>query len=346
MDIAKVDKNFAVQTQIQREGLRFYDAESAPFQIYGVYRDGELFRRLPESVAKETSNGVWSLHANTAGGRVRFVTDSPFIAISAEMGNVGKMPHFPFTGSIGFDMYSGKRYLHTFVPPIDVTEHFEAIRDVPPGLREYTINFPLYSEVRKLWIGLQEGCRLEAAPEYSIADPVVYYGSSITQGGCASRPGCAYQSIITRTLDCDHINLGFSGNAKGEDAMAEYIAGLKMSAFVYDYDHNAPSPEHLEATHQRMFRIIRKANPELPVLMLTRPKYYLTAEEEKRQEIVRRTYESALAEGDRNVYFIPGTELLLELVREEALVDNCHPADGGFISMAYVIGQTLKEILK
>ena len=346
MDIAKVDKNFAVQTQIQREGLCFHDAESAPFRICGVYRDGELFRRLPEAVARNTNDGVLRLHANTAGGRVRFVTDSPFIAISAEMGSVGKMPHFPFTGSIGFDMYSGKRYIHTFVPPIDVTEHFEAIRDVTPGLREYTINFPLYSEVRKLWIGLQEGCRLEAAPEYSIADPVVYYGSSITQGGCASRPGCAYQSIITRTLDCDHINLGFSGNAKGEDAIAEYIAGLKMSAFVYDYDHNAPSPEHLEATHQRMFRIIRKANPELPVLMLTRPKYYLTAEEEKRQEIVRRTYESALAEGDRNVYFIPGTELLLELVREEALVDNCHPADGGFISMAYVIGQKLKEILK
>ena len=93
-------------------------------------------------------------------------------------------------------------------------------------------------------------------------------------------------------------------------------------------------------------QIIRQANPELPILMLSRPKYYLTSEEEKRLEIVRRTYENALAAGDRNVYFIPGTELLLELVREEALVDNCHPADGGFISMAYVIGQKLKEILK
>ena len=346
MDIAKIDKNFAVETQIQREGLRFYDAESAPFKIYGVYRDGDRFRRLPESVAKATSEGVLRLHANTAGGRVRFVTDSPFIAISAEMGTVGKMPHFPFTGSIGFDVYSGKRYVYTFVPPIDVTERYEAIRDVLGGMREYTINFPLYSEVKKLWIGLQEGCRLEAAPEYAIGDPVVYYGSSITQGGCASRPGCAYQSIISRNLDCDHINLGFSGNAKGEEAIAEYIAGLKMSAFVYDYDHNAPTPEHLEATHERMFKTIRKAQPDLPILMLTRPKYYLADVEKQRLEIVRKTYENALAAGDGNVYFIPGPELLLDLVREEALVDNCHPADGGFISMAYVVGNKLKEILK
>lgn len=346
MDIAKIDKNFAVPTKIQREGLVFHDAESAPFKIYGVYRDGERFRRLPEAVAKATNDGVWRLHANTAGGRVRFVTDSPFVAISAQLGSVGKMPHFAFTGSIGFDLYSGKQYMRTFVPPVNVEEHFEDIRDVAPGLREYTINFPLYSEVKKLYIGLQEGCRLEAAPEYSVADPVVYYGSSITQGGCASRPGCAYQSIITRNLDCDHINLGFSGNARGEDAIAEYIAGLKMSAFVYDYDHNAPTPEHLEATHERMFRIIRKAQPDLPVLMLSRPKYYLEDAEKQRLEIVRKTYEKALAAGDKNVYFIPGPELLLDLVREEALVDNCHPADGGFISMAYVVGNKLKEILK
>ena len=346
MDIAKIDKNFAVETKIEREGLVFFDAESAPFRICGVYRDGDKFRRLPEAVSKAANDGVWRLHANTAGGRVRFVTDSPFIAISACMGNVGKMPHFPFTGSIGFDLYSGKRYFRTFVPPVDVTEHFEGIRDVEPGLREYTINFPLYSEVRKLYIGLQEGCRLEAAPEYTYSTPVVYYGSSITQGGCASRPGCAYQSIITRNLDCDHINLGFSGSARGEEAIADYIAGLKMSAFVYDYDHNAPTPEHLEATHEKMFRTIRAAQPELPILMLTRPKYYLSREEQERQAIVRRTYENALAAGDKNVYFIPGTELLLDLVREEALVDNCHPADGGFISMAHVIGQKLKEILE
>lgn len=262
------------------------------------------------------------------------------------MGTVGKMPHFPFTGSIGFDLYTGKKYINTYVPPVDIETCYESVLDLDGEEREYTVNFPLYSDVRKLYIGLQEGCSLKAAPEYSISKPVVYYGSSITQGGCASRPGNAYQSIITRELDCDHINLGFSGSARGEEEIARYIAGLEMSAFVYDYDHNAPTAEHLQQTHERMFRTIREAQPNLPILMLSKPKYYLPAEDVTRMEIIRQTYENAIAAGDRNVYFIPGLELILELVRETATVDNCHPNDSGFVSMAYVIGEKLKQILK
>lgn len=345
MDITKIDQNFAVETKIQRDGLAFYDVEQAPFRVYGVYWEDGRYRRLPEAVAKAVSTSVNVLHTNTAGGRVRFVTDSPYIAISAQMGSVGKMPHFPFTGSIGFDLYTGKKFIKNFTPPIDVTDHFEGVIDLDGTERAYSINFPLYSDVRKLYIGIKEGCTLKAAPEYSITKPVVYYGSSITQGGCASRPGNAYQSIITRELDCDHINLGFSGSAKGEDAIAHYIAGLEMSAFVYDYDHNAPNAEHLWQTHERMFQTIRAAQPELPILMLSRPKFHLEDWERDRQTIIRKTYENALAAGDQNVYFIPGTELILELVRESATVDNCHPNDSGFVSMAYVIGEKLKQIL-
>ncbi len=347
MDISKVDRNFAVKTNIEKDDIVFYDAEQAPFKIYGIKREGELFRRLPESIAKATNEGVHHLHANTAGGRVRFVTDSPYIAIVSEYGSyVGKMPHFPFTGSIGYDLYTGKQYLKTFVPHIDTKERLESVIDIyEPALREYTINFPLYSEVKKLYIGLKEGCVLEPVADYVEPLPIVYYGSSITQGGCASRPGNAYQSIIGRELDMDHINLGFSGSAKAEDVIADYVAGLEMCVFVYDYDHNAPNTAHLAATHEKMFKKVRAAHPDLPILMLTRPKYYLTAEEEERQAIVRKTYENALAAGDKNVYFIPGTELLVDLVRECALVDNCHPNDAGFASMAYVIGNKLKEIL-
>jgi len=346
MDITKIDKNFAIETNIEREGLTFYDIQQEPFQTYGIYWENGKYRRMPESVAKATNPGVGELHADTAGGRVRFVTDSPYIAICAQMGEVRKMSHFPFTGSIGFDLYTGKRYIKTFVPPVDVTDTVEGVVDVDGVEREYTINFPLYSQVCKLYIGIREGSTLKAAPEYRFSKPIVYYGSSITQGGCASRPGNAYQSILTRELDCDHINLGFSGSAKGEDVIAEYIAGLEMSVFVYDYDCNAPTPEHLRVTHERMFKIIRKAQPELPIVMLTRPKYYLNAEEEERVAIVEKTYGNAIAEGDRNVYFIPGPELILELVRETATVDDCHPNDSGFVSMAYVLGEKLKRILK
>ena len=206
---------------------------------------------------------------------------------------------------------------------------------------------PLYSCVEDLYIGLKDGCTLKPACDYSVKKPVVFYGSSITQGGCASRSGNAYSNMISRELDCDHINLGFSGKAKAEIPMAEYIAGLEMSVFVYDYDHNAPDVAYLEETHERMFKIIRNAQPELPILMLTRPRYDLSKPgDSERLEVVRRTYENALAVGDKNVYFIPGPELILDLVRESALVDGTHPNDGGFSSMAYVIGNKLREILK
>lgn len=346
MKIEQIDKNFVVETKIEREGLTFFDIEEEPFRIYGLIREDGHFCRLPEAVAKATNDGVARLCRHNAGGRVRFVTDSPYIAISAEMNGVGKMPHFALTGSIGFDLYAESRYDGTFTPPFGVDAHYENIIDVKQsGEHVYTINFPLYSGVKKLYVGLKAGCVLKAAPDYTVEKPVVYYGSSITQGGCASRPGNAYQAIITSQLDCNHINLGFSGSARGEDAIADYIAGLEMSAFVYDYDHNAPSIEHLANTHERMFLRIREKNPELPVMMLSRPKYHLSSGERDRMAIIRRTWENAVARGDKNVYFIPGPELILDLVRETATVDNCHPNDSGFVSMAYVVGNKLREIL-
>ncbi len=345
MDISKIDKNFALETKLEREGLVFLDAEEAPFQIYGVFREGDRFCRMPGEVAKSTSEGVAWLATHTAGGRVRFVTDSPFIAISAQVDNSSRLPHFPFTGSIGFDFYTGTRYLHTFVPPVEVTDSFEGIRETDGVLREYTVNFPLYSDVKKLHIGLKEGCRLEAAPAYRVEKPVVYYGSSITQGGCASRPGNSYESILSRELDCDYVNLGFSGSAKAEPAIQDYIAELPMSVFVYDYDYNAPTFAHLEATHEQMFLRFRASQPDTPVVILSRPQYYLSPEEQSRKALIRRTYENALAAGDKNVYFIPGDELILPLVRDSALVDNTHPNDSGFVSMAHVLGKLLKELL-
>ena len=121
----------------------------------------------------------------------------------------------------------------------------------------FTINFPLYQGVNSLYIGLKEGSVIKEAPEYETTAPFVYYGSSITQGGCASRPGSAYQNILSRHLQWDHINLGFSGSCKGEDEMAYYIASLDMSVFVYDYDHNAPTVEHLKNTHEIFFKKIK-----------------------------------------------------------------------------------------
>ena len=306
-DISKIDKNFQVEATIDKEGKVFYNIDEEPFKIYGVFRENGIYRRMPEEVAKTVNEGVYGLHWHTAGGRVRFVTDSPSIAIYAELHQVAKFSHFSLTGSAGMDLYNEERYVGTFMPPCDVDDRLEgSVNTYLDGKRVYTLNLPLYSGLKRLFIGIREGSVLEAAPAYAYEKPIVYYGSSITQGGCASRAGNSYESIISRRFNVDHINLGFSGNAKAEDSMADYVKGLPAKIFVYDYDHNAPDVAHLAATHERMFLRVREANPDLSVLMLTRPKYYLKDEEKQRLEIVRGTYERACARGRSKRLVYPG----------------------------------------
>ena len=334
--IGDIDKNLKVLRDFPREGLLYRNALEEPFSVHGVFHNGERFVRMPSDVAKSVSDGVYALHDHTAGGRVRFRSDSSRIAIRAYMDNVYKMPHFAFSGSCGFDLYIDGRYRSTFMPPVDIDDGYESLLAVNSGMHDIEINMPLYSGVVRLEIGLDEGARLEAAKPYSRTLPVVFYGSSITQGGCASRPGMTYEAILSRRLDFDYVNLGFSGSARAELEMAEYIKGLEMSAFVYDYDHNAPNAEHLAETHKRMFDIIRKAHPDLPILLLSRPYHWVNEEKDDRAQVIISTYEQAKRAGDKNVRFIPGSSLM-SLCSEEGTVDDCHPTDLGFYSMAMAI---------
>ena len=348
-NIAEIDKNFKVIAEIKRDGVEFYNIDNPPFAVYGIYRDGDVYRRMPEQVAKSVSNGVHKLHADTAGGRVRFKTDSRNIYIIVKNQRVGKMPHFAFTASIGFDLYvkedTGYDYKKTFVPPVNITDGYESVIDLKTNeLRDITINFPLYSSVQELLIGIDEGSILLEGDKYTNKNKVVYYGSSITQGGCASRPGTCYQGHISRRFDCDYINLGFSGNAKAEQEMIDYICSLDMDLFVYDYDHNAPNIEHLINTHEKMYKQIRAAFPTLPIIMMTAPCYKPSAEWQERSDVIRKNYENAVSNGDKNVYFIDGPTLMA-VAKNEGTVDNCHPTDLGFYSMACALEEVLEKII-
>lgn len=350
MDISKIDSNFKVKTNIVRDSLRFRDVEEEPFRIYGLLRENDRFCRMPGNIAKGINDGVSVLYTNTAGGRVRFVTDSMYIAIVAEMDGIAGMPHMALSGNAGFDLYAnngqGQMYVGTYIPPYGMMEGYEGVIDFnKKEERIITINFPLYSNVKKLYIGLSVDSVIKRAPDYKYEKPIVYYGSSITQGGCASRPGNSYQAIISRKLDINYINLGFSGSAMGEDAMTDYINTLAMSMFVMDYDHNAPTVEHLHATHERMYRKIRDCHPNLPIVMMSRPKFHLSQDEEERLEIVEQTYKNALKTGDQNVHLITGPELIQEDMIETATVDNCHPNDSGFVSMANGLYQKIIQFL-
>ena len=344
-DMAQIDRNFAVESTLGKDNMRFYGVDEVPFRIYGVFKENGQYCRMPGAAAEKVSERVHVLYKKTSGGRVRFRTDSAYVAIKAVMHGVVRIPVLSHVGANAFDLYADGVFISAFVPPIDSGKGYESVVDLEGRKeREITIHFPLYAGVDTLYIGLEDGaCVKEAAP-YREGAPIVCYGSSITQGGCASRPGLSYQNILTRRLDRDFMCLGFSGNAKAEDAMIDYIKGLDMSVFVLDYDHNAPTPEHLQNTHEKMFRAIRQAKPDLPILILPRPRYTLLEEEKQRFAIIEQTYRNARLAGDRNVYLIDGPTLMA-LCGDEGTIDGCHPNDLGFVSMAKAIGDVLEQIL-
>ena len=336
----------------------WYPVREAPFRIYGLYSplDGKRFRRIPEEVAEATSKDVAYLNYNTAGGRVTFATDSPYIAVFAQMHDMVRMTHMPRTGSSGFDIYicDGMRqtYVSTAFPcPPGNGDNYTYAADSRTNIgrvKSFVMNFPLYDSVDELYIGVSPDAKICGAGEvYDGEPPMVFYGSSITQGGCVSRPGNAYEGFISRRLCRDFINLGFSGAGKAEPAIVGYMAGLRMSAFISDYDHNAPSPEYLEKTHYYMYETIRAKNPSLPYVMVSRPDFeYHPDDSVLRRAVIRASYERAVENGDRNVYFVDGETLFGTAERDACTVDRTHPNDIGHYRMGQVIGDVLEKALK
>ena len=331
-----------------------------PFSIYGLLtNEGDRFRRIPTELAEQVNPGVLRLHGNTAGGRVRFRSNSSFVAVRAVMPGRCLMSHMPFVGSSGFDLYEDEgtvsHYRGSFLPPLERKDSYESILQLgAKESRAFTIHFPLYDDVSELYVGLEPGATLEAGEPYRDLAPILFYGSSITQGGCASRPGNAYSNIISLNLHIDHRNLGFAGNCKGEQAMAEYIAAQRMSLFFMDYDHNAPTVEHLQKTHEKFFLSIRERQPDLPIIMASRtdPPRTKSGWENTllRRDVVLQTYEHALERGDCRVRFIDGTNIFCEAEKigvnaDCCTVDGVHPNDLGFACMASIFGSVIEGLL-
>jgi hypothetical protein len=213
-------------------------------------------------------------------------------------------------------------------------------------MEQITVYFPRNEIIDFIEISVTDDANVAPPTPYAYEKPVVFYGSSITEGGCCCNVTNAYNAMLSRWPDFDYINLGFSGSAMGEPVMADYIAAMDMSAFVFDYDHNAPSIKHLAATHKPFFDRIRAAHPNLPILMMTRPAEVYTSDYKARREVVRATYEAAIAAGDNNVYFIDGETFYGDTDRNLCASDDCHPNDLGFYRMASVIRPVLEKMLK
>ena len=260
------------------------------------------------------------------------------------------MGHFAQSGISGFSVYVRKDGADVFVgllTPDRQTEVEGSIDLQSSDRKEVTICMPLYNDVIKVFVGLDASAEVLPDTGYAYEKPVVFYGSSITQGGCASRPGSEYAAILSRRLRFDYVNLGFSGGAKGERAIAQYIATLPMQAFVMDYDHNAPTPDDLQKTHEPFFRVIRDACPDLPVVFISRPDSDRNEDNRKRFAVIRQTFENALERGDKNVYLLDGASFFDDAAGvNDPTVDRVHPTDLGFYLMARGMEPGLKEILQ
>lgn len=347
MRIEQIDENVRVPASFHEESLCWRSAKEPCFSLHGFWRpyqsDG-FVRMDPDAAASIHGNLAELCHA-AAGGRLRFRTDSDCIAIRAAMAQIGRLSVMTLCGSAGFDLYIDNAFYRTFVPPYDMQNGYAAIEYLPrSGMKDILIHFPLYSSVSQLWIGLRKEARVEKAADYRFEEPVVFYGSSITQGGCVTRPGNSYASILCREMDADFLNLGFAGSAKGERAMAEYVAQLPMRALVLDYDYNAPDCAHLENTHEAFFQTVRRRQPELPVLILTRPNCEVDSWTPQRRRIIYRTYRRAVRAGDKNVYFLNGKRLFGARWRDGCTVDGVHPNELGSYRMAQAVGRELKRI--
>jgi lysophospholipase L1-like esterase len=215
--------------------------------------------------------------------------------------------------------------------------------------REITLYLPLYSPVKVLGIGLDTGADISKPTPFVLSKPIVFYGTSITQGGCASRSGMSYQAMLGRLLNIDFVNLGFSGNGKGEPEMARTVADIDAAYFVLDFAQNNPTVESLAQVYAPFVEAIRGRHPQTPILVVT--PIYSASESwakndrlNKMRELIRQVAARRIAAGDRNIQIIEGTDLLGP-ARGDGLVDGTHPNDLGFKWMADGLAERISKVL-
>lgn len=314
------------------------------------------FDRLPARAEKIARPPVWNLSRNSTGIAVRFVTDSPEIHARWTLTSSNlAMPHMPATGVSGLDLYvrwpDGRWNWLANGRPAQVENTAVLVREGRPGTHEFLLYLPLYNGVKSVDVGVPAGAKIAAAPERppETRRPIVFWGTSITQGGCASRPGMVHTAILGRRLDRPVINLGFSGNGKMEPELAALIAELDAAAFVIDCLPNMTAQEVAERTVP-LVRILREKHPQTPILLVEDRTYsdaYWVASKRQRNESSRaafkQAYETLRAAQVPGLTYVTGNEQLGDDF--EGTVDSSHPTDLGFVRMADWFERPLRTAL-
>ncbi|MEO7651116.1 MAG: SGNH/GDSL hydrolase family protein [Bryobacteraceae bacterium] len=333
----------------------WYDLAKFPIEGKGWKATKHLYDRLPAKAEAVVREPVWRLAKDSAGLRYRFVTDAPFLRARWKLRKPElAMPHMPATGVSGLDLYvrdAGEWHWLAVGRAEKPVNEVTLVDGLTRQKREYLLYLPLYNGVESVELGLPEDAVLEQGPSrYGSRKPVVFYGTSILQGGCAARPGMAYPSIIGRMIDWPTINLGFSGNGKTEPEMASLLAELDPSAYVLDSLPNLTVQEVAERVGP-FAKTLRAAHPTVPIVFVESITYTDSHFRQIRQDRVngsnsalRAIYDAMKKEGDKNLYYIAASMLLGG--DGEDTVDGSHPTDLGFARMAQGIAPVVREALE
>lgn len=332
--------------------------DASAFPLYGKISDDTdaRYERLPSELKTVSRGPVWYLGRNSAGLFIRFRSNSTSIHARWESTFNNSMTHMTDTGTKGLDLYAlvdGQwRHVCSAQPQGKKSER-KIIANMDPIEREYMLYLSLYDGVSSLEIGVDEGAMIDAPAidRPSREKPIVMYGTSILQGGCANRPGMAHTNVLGRRLDREVFNLGFSGNALLDMEIAELMASVEdPGLFVLDYAPNATA-EMIDESGERFFRVIREAHPDVPVIFIEDVIFPHTAFDNKileevtvKNEAQKRLFNKLKKAGEKKIYYISAEGMIGD--DGEATVDAIHFTDLGAMRYVEHVMPTIRKALK
>lgn len=334
--------------------MRYLSFPDLHFQICGLPWFSETaphLWRFPERLKADLPEGLFEAGRQTAGVRLQLRTDSGCLTVKARYPQFSPRPNLTQYNIEGIAAYVDGKCWAIKIPGTEGGEvELSLFSDVPRTMREVCLYLPLYGPVDILGIGVDEDAAFAPPASFATPRPVVFYGTSITQGGCASRSGLSYQATLARSLNIDYANFGFSGRGKCEREVAAALSEIEASCFVLDVGQNT-GVDDLRERFKPFLDTLRTAQPATPVLATT-PIFYnaelwsenhIRSVEEKR-EIIRSAVEARGRAGDRQVYLLEARDYLGADFTEGA-IDGGHPNDLGFARMAAGMTPRLAEIL-
>jgi len=335
--------------------LEWTDASKLTVEGKGWDDTAAFYDRLPARAQKMVRPPVWRLSRDSAGICVRFVTDAPEVHVHWRLLKTQlALSHMPATGVSGVDLYlkteNGWRWAGAPRPNSQDMKS-RLVSGLPKRRRSWRLYLPLYNGVKTVEIGVPKGHTVSPIRFGGTGrrKPIVFYGTSITQGACASRTGMCHPAILGRRLDRPVINLGFSGNGKMEPALATLLGELEPALYVLDCLPNMDG-KMVAARVPPFVRSLRKARPRIPILLVEDRSYQnghvsvgLTRRNDANRKALRGAFESLRASGLKRLHYLNGADLLGD--DGEGTVDGSHPTDLGFMRQAAVMEPVIRRLL-